>query len=168
MQSSWAVHPLNAESFSFNCTASEVKYFNLIFFLKSWEPLNNYHSVQAHAAMTLWARTSHYQVQLSVPIFQFTFVDLMLAMWRKEHNSLIGAKFPSSFSIPRLLPTSEICSAFVAVWDIFCFYKVRYHIKQVTFYHLLVWWIFEQSVKSLYIQASTRASTFEKHIFATT
>ena len=35
---------------------------------------------------------------------------------------------PSIFRIPQLLPTSEICSAFVAVWDIFCFYLARYPI----------------------------------------
>ena len=60
----------NAEGLSIlqSFWSSDVKYFDLIFF-QGWEPLNIYYSVLAHAAMTLCASTSHYQVQLPVPIF---------------------------------------------------------------------------------------------------
>ena len=39
----------HAEGLSFNYRASDVKYFNLTFFLQCWEPLNIYCSVPAHA-----------------------------------------------------------------------------------------------------------------------
>ena len=78
----------------------------------------------------------------------FTFVDLTLANILQDGSTILRCKVlnlaPSIFSIPRLLPTSEIYSALVAVWDIFCFYIARYHIKQVTSYCVLVQRIFEQ------------------------
>ena len=62
--------------------------------------------------------------------FSFTFVDLTLANLVEDGSTNLryqGPKFtPSIFSIPRFLPTSEIYSALVAVWDIFCFYIAMY------------------------------------------
>ena len=84
VQSFLASHWLNAEGLSFNYRASDVKYFNLIFFLQCWEPLNINYSVWAHAAMTLCTSTSHYKVQLSVPIFHSC-----LSTWRLHNRSTI-------------------------------------------------------------------------------
>ena len=57
------------------------------FILQCWEPLNIYYSVRAHAAMTLCASTSHYRVQLSVPIFRSR-----LSTWRLPMYLTIGAQ----------------------------------------------------------------------------
>ena len=139
-----------------------VKYFNLIF---SWRVEN-----LSIFTMTLCTSTSYYQVQLPVPIFHSHLWTWLLPMYLTigAQSFDVSCRIPSGFSIPSLLPTSEIYSAFVAVWDSFCFYTTRYSIKQVTPYHLLVQWIIEQSVKSLYIQASPRALTLVKNILATT
>ena len=92
--------------------------------------------------MTLCASTSHYQVQLSVQIFHSRLSIWRLQIYLERGAQSFGVRCPnftpSSFSIPRILPTSEIYSAFVAVWDSLCLYIARYHIQQVTSYHLLV------------------------------
>ena len=63
--------------------------------------------------------TAHYQVPLSV--FQFVhsrFVDLMLANILEDESTILRCKeqnfTPSIFSIPQLLPSSEMYTAFVA------------------------------------------------------
>ena len=108
-----------------------------------------YYSVGAHAATTQCPRpsTSLYQVQRSLPC-SFTFVDLTLANILQDWSTILRCKVlnfaPSIFSILPLLPTSEIYFAFVAVWDIFCFYIARYRIKLVISYHVLVLWVSDQ------------------------
>ena len=75
---------------------------------------------------------------------------------------------PRIFSIPWLLPTSGIYSAFVAVWDIFCFYIARYCIKQVTYYHALVQWIFEQKWQEPQYPSIAQSLDIREEHFATT
>ena len=66
--------------------------------------------------------------------FSFTFVELTIANILEDRCTILLCKVPNFklciFSIPLLLPTSEIYSAFVAVWDIFCFYLPRYHFTE--------------------------------------
>ena len=68
--------------------------------------------------------------------FSFTFVDLTLANILGDGRTVLLCKVqnftPSIFSIPLLLPSSEIFSAFVAIWDIFCITsQLRYHISRL-------------------------------------
>ena len=62
-------------------------------------------------------------------------LDACQYTWRWDHNpSVKGAEFHAQYFqysaiAGNLLLTSVICSAFVAVWDIFCFYTTRYRIR---------------------------------------
>ena len=125
----------NAEGLSL-ITERLMQVFWSYFFLQTWEALNMYYFVGAHAATTLCTSTSHYQVQLSLPIFHSHLSIWLLPTYFKIGAQSVQCKVPnftpSIFCIPQLLPRSEIYSAFVAVCYIFCFYIARYHIKQVT------------------------------------
>ena len=91
------------------------------FFLQSWEDLCIFNYIGANTTTTtLCASTAYYQVQLSVPIFSLHWSTLSLSTILQYKH----CKFtPSIFSIPQLLPTSEIYFAFIAVWDMFCLYS---------------------------------------------
>ena len=73
-------------------------------------------SVCAHAVSTLCASTSHYQVQLSVPIFHSCLStwhsdDACQNTWKCEHNPwMLGAKFHTQYS-----------TITANVWTTFCF-----------------------------------------------
>ena len=62
-------------------------------------------------------------VKLSMPIFHSCFVDFMLANILEDGSITLLCRVPnftpSIFCITLLLPTSEIYSAFVVVWDNF-------------------------------------------------
>ena len=103
--------------------------------------------------------------------FSFTFIDLTLANVLDDRSTILRGKVPNLFHAycQRLKYILLCCSLrYFLLLHRKVSHQARYRIKHVTSYHLLVRWIFEQSVKSLGIQASPRASTFVKNIFATT
>ena len=126
--------------------------------------------------------TTHYQVQLSVSIFSFT----VLSTWRLQIHTKMGAQSfgtRSQISNPvflvfhnssHCLPTShEIYSAFVAVWNLLNWFFSALTSQGISSSRLfpsmyLSDGFVNRSAKSFDIQASPRASTFVKNIFATT
>ena len=109
VQSFQAACQPNAEGLSFNHRASDAKYFDLYFFLQSWEALNIYsdYSIGAHAATTLWTCQYTWRWEL---------------LWCKVPNFT-----PSIFSIQQILPTSEICFCCSVRYFLLLHCKVSHH-----------------------------------------
>ena len=97
-----------------------IVFWSYFFPCKVEQPLVIYHSIDAHAAMTLGASTEHYQVQLSVPIFcrldHSRFVNLKLANTCEDGSTILQHKMPT-FK-PSIL---AFHSNFQLVWNKFCF-----------------------------------------------
>ena len=90
----------------FSCRVENLSIFTTLFYLA--------HTARHHAWALHITRYNHAN-------FSFTSDNLTLANILEDRSTILLCKVPN-FSIPRSLPMSEIYSAFVAVWDLFCFY----------------------------------------------
>ena len=138
------------------------------FFFHAELRLNIYYSVRAHTAMTLCNSTLRYQAQLSVRIFHSR-----LSTWRLQTYLKIGAQ---SFGV-----LCRISHPVVSVLHAYCHHMKcillllqfeifsAFTLQGITSSKLLpiIYWS-NDFFNRLYIQASPRASTFVKYIFATT
>ena len=114
VQSFRASHRLNAEGLSFYHRASDVKYFNLIFFpavLRTSQNLLLRSGSRGHDTMS-----EHFTLPGTIVYanFSFMFVDLTLANVLDDRSTIIWCRvpnFPVVSVFHGFLPTSEIYSA---------------------------------------------------------